>query len=295
MSNVQTVNELKQPLSVWRLLKERSFIIICFTSTTFGLFALAALLYDIGILGAQAVNWDFITSPPSRRPEQAGIYPALIGTIWLMVLTAGITVPLGVGAAMYLEEFAPKNRLTRLIQLNITNLAGVPSIVYGLLGLAVFVRMFQLGQSVLAGALTLSLLVLPVVITASQEAIRAVPNSFREGALALGATRWEALRTAILPNAVSGILTGVILSLSRAIGEAAPLIVVGAATYIRFAPQTPMDAYTAMPIQIYNWAQMPQIGFRTNSAGAIVVLMVVLILFNSTALYLRYWSRKNRH
>ena len=277
------------------VIKRAFFYHHLFTSTTFGLFALAALLYDVGALGAQTVNWDFITNPPSRRPEQAGIYPALIGTIWLMLLTAGITVPLGVGAAMYLEEFAPKSRLTRLIQLNITNLAGIPSIVYGLLGLAVFVRMFQLGQSVLAGALTLSLLVLPVVITASQEAIRAVPNSFREGALALGATRWEALRTAILPNAVSGILTGVILSLSRAIGEAAPLIVVGAATYIRFAPQNPMDAYTAMPIQIYNWAQMPQIGFRTNSAGAIVVLMGVLILFNSTALYLRYWSRKNKH
>jgi phosphate transport system permease protein len=210
----------------------------------------------------------------------------------MMALVAALSFPLGVGAAIYLEEYAPQNWFTRLLQTNIANLAGVPSIVYGILGLTVFVRFFALERSVLSGAMTLSLLILPVVIIASQEAIRAVPNTLREASYGLGATRWQTIRHHVLPVAMPGILTGTILALSRAIGETAPLIMIGALTFIAFDPRSPMDPFTVLPIQIFNWTARPQADFHTLAAGAIVVLLVVLLLMNATAIVLRNRYRK---
>ncbi len=204
-----------------------------------------------------------------------------------MALTAGISFPLGVGAAIYLEEYAPRNWFTRLLQTNISNLAGVPSIVYGILGLAIFVRFFGFGRSVVAGAATLALLILPVVIIASQEALKAVPNSLREASYGVGATKWQTIRHQVLPVALPGILTGTILSLSRAIGETAPLIMIGALTFIAFAPTSPMDPFTVLPIQIFNWTAKPQADFHDLAAGAILVLLVVLLVMNAAAIVLR--------
>lgn len=248
---------------------------------------LGVLLVDVTVDGLRWLSPDFLTSYPSRLPERAGVRSAILGTMWMMGLVAVITFPLGVGTALYLEEYAPRNRLTRLLQTNIANLAGVPSIVYGILGLAVFVRWAALGNSVLAGALTLSLLILPVVIISSQEAIRAVPDSLRSGAYALGATRWQTIRGQVLPAALPGILTGTILSLSRAIGETAPLIMVGAATFAAFPPSGPMSDYTVLPIQIFSWAKRPQAEFHDLAAAAIVVLLVLLLTMNAAAIWLR--------
>jgi phosphate transport system permease protein len=248
---------------------------------------LAVLLVDVTVDGLRWLSLDFLTSYPSRLPERAGVRSAILGTMWMMGLVAAITFPLGVGTALYLEEYAPKHRLTRLLQTNIANLAGVPSIVYGILGLAVFVRYAALGNSVLSGALTLSLLILPVVIISSQEAIRAVPDSLRSGAYALGATRWQTIRGQVLPAALPGILTGTILSLSRAIGETAPLIMVGAATFAAFPPSGPMSDYTVLPIQIFSWAKRPQAEFHDLAAAAIVVLLVLLLTMNAAAIWLR--------
>lgn len=287
-----------------RAIVEQLFLIACLTATVFGFLALAALIYGIVRDGWSVLSWDFITSFPSRFAEKAGVYSALFGTLWLMLLTALFTVPLGVGAAVYLEEFAPRNRFTRLIQLNIANLAGVPSIVYGLLGLAIFVRTLSTitsgeafgiegtSRSVLTGALTMSLLILPMVITSSQEALKAVPRSYREGSLALGATQWETVRSHVIPPALPGILTSIILGLSRAIGESAPLMTIGALTYIAYLPKSPFDGFTVLPIQIFNWASRPQPAFHANAAGAIIILLGVLVVFNSTAIYLRNVARK---
>lgn len=248
---------------------------------------LAVLLVDVTIDGLSWLSVEFLTSYPSRIPARAGVKSAILGTLWMMGLVAVITFPLGVGAAVYLEEYAPDNRLTRLLQANIANLAGVPSIVYGILGLAVFVRYAALGNSVLSGALTLSLLVLPVVIISSQEAIRAVPDSLRKASYGLGATRWQTIRGQVLPAALPGILTGTILSLSRAIGETAPLIMVGAATFAAFPPSGPMSDYTVLPIQIFSWAKRPQAEFHDLAAAAIVVLLVLLLTMNAAAIWLR--------
>ncbi len=260
---------------------------IALGATVFGLVVLALLLFDIARRGIGVLSWSFFTRYPSRFPEQAGIRSALLGTLWVMGLTALFTVPLGVAAAIYLEEYAPRNRLTRLIELNINNLAGVPSIIYGLLGLELFVRSLRLERSILAGALTLSLLILPILITASREALRAVPMSLREAAFALGATRWQVIRHQVLPVAFPGILTGMILALSRAIGETAPLITIGALTFIAFDPRSPLDPFTVLPIQIFNWISRPQAGFHARAAGAILVLLAVLLSMNSLAIYLR--------
>ena len=248
---------------------------------------LAVLLVDVTIDGLSWLSLDFLTSYPSRIAERAGVKSAILGTMWMMGLVAVLTFPLGVGAAVYLEEYAPDNRLTRLLEANIANLAGVPSIVYGILGLAVFVRFAALGNSVLSGALTLSLLILPVVIISSQEAIRAVPDSLRKAAYGLGATRWQTIRGQVLPAALPGILTGTILSLSRAIGETAPLIMVGAATFAAFPPTGPMSDYTVLPIQIFSWAKRPQAEFHDLAAAAIVVLLVLLLTMNAAAIWLR--------
>ncbi|WP_376790212.1 phosphate ABC transporter permease PstA [Thermoflexus sp.] len=261
---------------------------IALAATIFGLLVLALLLLDVARRGLGTLSWSFLTSYPSRFPEQAGIRSALLGTLWMMGLTALFAVPLGVAATIYLEEYAPRNQLTRLIELNINNLAGVPSIIYGLLGLELFVRAMRLERSILAGALTLSLLVLPILITASREALRAVPMSLREAAFALGATRWQVIRHQVLPVAFPGILTGMILALSRAIGETAPLITIGALAFIPFDPKSPFDPFTVLPIQIFNWISRPQAGFHARAAGAILVLLAVLLSMNGLAIYLRY-------
>ncbi len=265
---------------------------ICLLAVWFGVVSLAVLLVDVAKDGLGVLSLDFLRSYPSRIPERAGILSAILGSLWMMGLVGAISFPLGVGAAVYLEEYAPKNWLTRLLQTNIANLAGVPSIVYGILGLAVFVRFFALGRSILAGALTLSLLVLPVVIIAAQESVRAVPSSLREASYGIGATRWQTIRHHVLPVAMPGIMTGTILALSRAIGETAPLIMIGALTFIAFAPASPMDPFTVLPIQIFNWTSLPRAEFHALAAGGIVVLLVVLLLMNATAIVVRNRFRK---
>lgn len=273
---------------------DRGFSWLALLAVVFSLFVLVVLLVDILMDGVPVLSWNFLTSFPSRRPEEAGIVSALVGTIWVMVLVALFTFPIGVGAGIFLEEFVPDSWIARSIEINISNLAGVPSIIYGLLGLQVFVRiLFPLtqGRTVLAGALTLALLVLPIVIIATREALRAIPGSLRQAGFALGATRWQVIRSHIFPLALPGILTGVILALSRAIGETAPLITIGALTYIPFLPELSLrglqSPFTVLPIQIYNWVSRPQAEFHALAAGAIIVLMVILLLMNATAIYLR--------
>jgi phosphate transport system permease protein len=274
-----------------RLLARRAtasgFLLLCLLATVLAIAVLAVLLVDMTREGIGRLSWDFINSFPSRKPEQAGIKAALFGTLWLMGLTAAFAVPIGIGAALYLEEYASRNWLNRIIQTNIANLAGVPSIVYGILGLALFVRTMSLGRSVLAGSLTMALLVLPIVIIASQEALRAVPKSLREAAYGVGASRWQVVFHQVLPAAMPGILTGIILALSRAIGEAAPLIMIGALAFVPFVPHSPMDSFTVLPIQIFNWASRPQAAFGKDAAAAIIVLLVVLLSMNAIAIILR--------
>lgn len=273
---------------------ERAFVGLCWAAALGPLAVLLFLIGDVLVDGTGRLGWSFVTSFPSRRPEQAGILPALVGSAWLMALTAAFALPVGVGAAVWLEEYGKKGRLFRLIELNIANLAGVPSILYGLLGLEIFVRVLGLGRSVLAGALTLSLLVLPIVVLSTREALRAVPASLREAALALGATRFEVVRRVVLPAALPGILTGALLALSRAIGETAPLVVVGALTYVTFLPEGPSSPFTALPIQIFNWVSRPQKGFLVDAAAGIVVLLALLLAMNIVAVSLRRRAEKKR-
>ena len=265
----------------------RFFAALCLLATIVGLVVLTILLADVFQKSQSWLDTQFLTSFPSRRPEKAGILSALAGSIWLVVMTAVISFPVGVAAAIYLEEYAPQNWVTSLIQTNLANLAGVPSIVYGLLGLAIFVRALGLGRSLLAGALTMGLLILPTIIIAAREAIRAVPPSLRHASLALGGTRWQTVRGVVLPLAFPGILTGTILALSRAIGETAPLITIGALTYIAFLPDGPMSPFTVLPIQIFNWTSRPQEEFRHLAAAGIVVLLIVLLSANAVAILLR--------
>ncbi|MEC9278454.1 MAG: phosphate ABC transporter permease PstA, partial [Chloroflexota bacterium] len=256
-------------------------------SVCVGIVGLLALLYEVLTTGLPWLNWQFITDYPSRHPEEAGLFSALMGTVWLMAMTAIFTVPVGVGAAIYLEEYAPRNLFTRIIEINVANLAGVPSIVYGLLGLALFVTWFELGRSILAGSMTLSLLVLPIVILASREAIRAVPDSYRQAAYAMGADQWQVIKGVVLPSALPGILTGTILAMSRAIGEAAPVLAISALVYLTFIPSHPMERFTVLPIQIYNWVSRPQDEFRGLAAAGIIVLLVILLSMNAIAVFLR--------
>jgi phosphate transport system permease protein len=256
------------------------------------LLLLAVLLVDAVVDGAPRLSWDFLTSYPSRHPAQAGILAALAGSAALMVLTAAMAIPIGVGAAIYLEEYARANRLAALIELNISNLAGVPSIIYGLLGLEIFVRVLGFGRSLLAGAATLALLLLPMVIMSSREALRTVPRSMREACYALGADRWQTLRIVVIPMCLPGILTGVILSLARAIGETAPLITIGALTFVAFLPDSLMSDFTALPIQIFNWISRPQAGFHINAAAGIVVLLGLMLIMNGLAIWLRMRLQK---
>lgn len=274
--------------------RARLFRFVCAAMTWSAVVILAVLLVHITRQGIRWVDWQFLTSFPSRFPDQAGIKSALAGTLWLIGMTALISIPVGVAAAVYLEEYARRGKVSTFIQINIANLAGVPSIVYGMLGLVIFVRFLALGRSVLAGALTMSMLILPVIIIASREAIRAVPGSIRQAAFALGATRWQTVRHHVLPSALPGILTGVILALSRAIGETAPLVMIGALTYVAFLPEGPLDAFTALPIQVFNWASRPQEEFHSLAAGGIIVLLVVLLAMNASAILIRQRTQRGK-
>jgi phosphate transport system permease protein len=271
-----------------------------------GVLTFVALFLDMAIQGVPRLSLDFFSNFPSRRPGQAGILSAWVGSMLVMLVTAVVAVPLGVASGIYLEEYARKNLVTDIIEINITNLAGVPSIVYGLLALGLFVYQFGLGQSILSAGLTLALLILPVVIVATREAIRAIPIGIREGAYALGATKWQVSRDHIIPYSTAGILTGVIIGMSRAIGETAPIITIGALTFIAFLPPAPISAeppylsfewltspFTVMPIQMFNWTSRPEAAFQVNAAAAGFVLVLMTLAMNGLAIYIRYRLRKN--
>jgi len=275
-----------------RKVKNRLFGWFCFASIAVAVLILIYLLASIVIDGAPRLSAQFFGSFPSRLPARAGIKAALFGTIWVVGLSTLIAVPIGVAAAIYLEELKVRNnRFTDFIQVNIANLAGVPSIVYGLLGLALFVRWLAFDRSILSGALTMALLILPMIILISQEALKAVPNSYRDASLALGATKWQTIRRQVLPNAAPGIFTGIILAVSRAIGETAPLITIGAAT-AWFVPSKVSDSFTVLPIQIFDWSSRAQKGFHENAAAAILVLLIVLVALNGVAIVLRAKAQK---
>ena len=281
-------------LNAKRRRKDKVFQAICLCAAVIAVAILFTLLYKVVSDGIGKVSMNFIKSMPSSfRPATAGIKSPLVGSLYVMLLTLALVVPIGVAAAIYLEEFTPrKNALTRFIQVNIANLAGVPSIVFGMLGLTLFVIMMGLGKSILAGALTMSILVLPMVVLVTQEALKAVPNYYREASMALGTTRWQTIRKVVLPNALPGILTGVILSASRAIGETAPLIVVGAVGLVTFLPDSLDDRYTVLPLQILDWIGQPNREFRPAAAAAILVLMGMLLLLNSLAIVIRARAQK---
>jgi phosphate transport system permease protein len=271
-----------------RALLSKLFALLCLAATSLCVLILALLIIEVFWQGLPWLNVRFLTSYSSRYPEKAGILPSLVSSLWLISLTALFSVPIGVGAALYLEEYAPASRWRSIVQLNIANLAGVPSIVYGILGLGLFVRALALQRSILAGALTLTLVVLPIVILAAQESLRAVPDSIRRASYALGATRWQTTWHQVLPAATPGIMTGVILAISRALGEAAPIVALGAAVFLTFVPVSPMDGFSALPVTIFDWTSRPQEEFHHVAAAAIVVLLTVLILLNATAVYVRY-------
>ncbi len=271
-----------------RKIKNAVLHVVLASIIVFSIIMLLLLLYQVFKEGLSRISWSFITSMPSRFPDRAGIASALAGSIWTIGLTIIFSVPLGVGTALYLEEYAnQKSWWTKLLQLNIANLAGVPSIVYGMLGLAVFVKFLHFNRSILAGALTLTLLILPVIIVASQEAIKSVPSTLKEGSYALGVSKWQTIVGVIVPYAAPGILTGSILAVSRAMGEAAPLIMVGAAGYISFLPKSPLDSFTVLPIQIFNWTSRPQSEFAEIAAAGIIVLLILLLSMNAIAIVLR--------
>jgi phosphate transport system permease protein len=263
------------------------FQLVSLLTLVIALVALAVLVVDIFSDGASRLSWTFLTNIASRRAEEAGVYHALMGSIWVILLTGSLALPIGVAAAIYLEEYGTRSRVARFIELNIANLAAVPSIIYGLLGLGVFVRLMQMGQSVMAGAATLALLALPVVILSTREALRTVPSTIREGSYALGATKWQTIWHQVLPMALPGVLTGLILALSRAIGETAPLITIGALTYIPFAPDSVWSKFTVLPIQIFNWVSRPQAEFKVNAAAGILVLLALLLSMNAIAIVVR--------
>jgi phosphate transport system permease protein len=268
-------------------LRERIFVALCIGAVLLPAVMLFSLLVRLLFDGLPRLSWQFFSSFPSRKAELAGILPSAVGTLYLMALTAAIALPLGVGAAIYLEEYGKKSRLATLIEVNISNLAGVPSVIYGLLGLGLFVRTLGMGRSLIAGACTLALLVLPVVVVASREALRTVPMATREACLALGATRWQTIRQVVLPQALPGVLTGCILSLSRAMGETAPLVLVGALSYVTFLPDGVDAPFSALPIQIFNWVSRPQPAFLVNAAAAIVVLLGMMLVLNTIAIVVR--------
>lgn len=298
---VQAIRELIARHKRW----DKVFAIVGLMSMFVGVFTLLALIVDMAIDGAGRLSWDFFTSFPSRRAAQAGILSAWVGTTLVMLVTTLAAVPLGIAAGIYLEEYAARNWMTDLIEINVSNLAGVPSIVYGLLALGLFVYALDFGQSILAAGLTLALLILPVVIVATRESIRAIPGAIREGAYALGATKWQTVRDHVLPYSTGGILTGIIIGLARAIGETAPVITIGALTFIAFLPPSPIKTeapfvsfdwlfapFTVMPIQMFNWVSRPQAAFLENAAAAGLVLIVMTLAMNAIAIVIRYRYRK---
>ena len=265
----------------------RAFHGLCLLSVCIALGMLAVLLIYLLQQGVTGIDWSFLTSFPSRHPDKAGIKAAMLGSIYVVLVAGVVSFTLGVATALFLEEYATRSRFSKIAKINIANLAGVPSIVYGILGLQIFVHSMHLGNSVLAGGFTLALLVLPIVIVAASEAVRAVPPSLREGSYALGATRWQVIWRMVIPQAFPGILTGVILAVSRAIGETAPLIAMGALTFVPFTPDSPLSRFTVLPIQIFNWTSRPQEGFRETAAAGIIVLLVILLVMNAGAVILR--------
>lgn len=278
-----------------RKLKDKVFRYLFLSCIIFCLIFLILLLFGIIKQGIRWIDFQFLTSFPSRKPERSGIYPALLGSIWLIVLVGIITIPIGVGSAIYLEEYSNrKTKFYNFLEVNISNLAGVPAIVYGLLGLTLFSRLHGFRGSIIAGAVTLSLMILPVVIVSSREAIKSVPNILREAAYGLGLTRWQMIKAVVLPYAAPGIFTGVILSLSRALGEAAPLLVVGAASFVTNVPSSIMSRYSALPIQIYQWSGDPKQDFQELAAASIIVLLVILLSANTIAILLRNKYQKER-
>ena len=300
----RNVDLLRQGLSRRKML-DQLFVIVGLIVMLACLLVLAVLFIDLIRDGSSRFGWDFFTNFASRRPERAGILAAWVGTSLIMLVTAMCAVPVGVAAAIYLEEYAPKNWFTAIIEINVTNLAGVPSIVYGLLALGLFVYQFDLGQSIAAAGLTLALLILPIVIVATRESIRSVPKAIREAAYGLGATRWEVTKDHVLPYSTGGILTGMILGLSRAIGETAPIITIGALSFIAFLPQSPIqsefpfisfqwldDPFTAMPIQMFNWVSRPDPEFQANAAAAGAILLAMTLMMNAVAIWIRYRFRK---
>jgi phosphate transport system permease protein len=297
VSKTSTAEAPRRSPTLWlgRLMGDVALQTTAIVVVILALFALGALLYDVFSDGWGRLNWQFLTSLPSRRPEEAGIFPALIGTLWLITLTTILALPIGIAAAIYLEEYGTGNWLARIIEINIANLAGVPSIIYGLLGLGLFVRTMGFGRSVMAGAATMALLVLPIVILSTREALRTVPKSMREGSYALGATKWQTIWHQVLPSALPSLFTGVILALSRAIGETAPLITIGALTYVPFAPDSIWSPFTVLPIQIFDWLSRPQVAFSQNAAAGIIVLLALLLTMNGVAIFLRdrYQQRRS--
>ncbi len=274
-------------------LKDQAFKIWGIFCTLLGLVLLAVFIGNILIDGIMRIDWEFVMNLPSRKAEKSGIYTALMGSIWVLLLTTIIALPVGIAAAIYLEEYSKKNKLATILEVNISNLAGVPSIIYGLLGLEVFVRIMEMGASVLAGSFTLALLILPIVIVSTREALKAVPKSIRDASFAMGASKWQTVYHQLLPASFGGILTGVILALSRAVGETAPLIVIGALAYVPFAPSSPMDEFSVLPIQIFNWITRPQHGFVENAAAAIIILLLITFVMNGIAVYFRNkWQKK---
>ena len=272
-------------IRTWR---DRIFFVGFLLAILIGVAGLAALLIDVLIDGLGFLNWKFLTSYASRKPLESGILAPMAGTVWIVGLTAIFTVPVGIGTAIYLEEFARKNRLTRLIELNISNLAGVPSVIYGLLGLAVFVQfLFNGSRNLTAGALTMTLLILPIVIIASQEAIKAVPSSYRDAAYAMGATRWQVVKTVVMPQAVPGMMSGIILALSRAVGESAPILIISSLVWVTFVPTSPDSKFTVLPLQIFTWVSQPQEDFRSIAAAGIIVLLLILLGMNAVAIWIR--------
>lgn len=274
-------------------IKDRVFRYLGIISTLIGLVILAIFIINILIDGVARLSGQFLTNLPSRFPEKAGILTAWTGTLWILFLTALVAIPIGMAAGIYLEEYSKKTRLANFLEINISNLAGVPSIIYGILGLEIFVRTLKLGGSLLSGSFTLALLILPIIIVVTRESIRAVPQSLRDASYALGASKWQTIRHQVLPACMSNIVTGIILAMVRAIGETAPLIVIGALAYVPFVAKTPMDEFSVLPIQIFNWISRPQHGFIVNAAAAIIILLIITFMMNGIAIYLR--NRWQKH
>jgi phosphate transport system permease protein len=294
MNKQDSIFSKRQKLHAVRVLRDRIFVVGFALAVVVGILGLAALLFDVLIDGLPFLNINFLNSYASRKAENSGILAPLAGTIWIVGMTALLTIPIGVGTAIYLEEFATKNRLNRLIELNIANLAGVPSVIYGLLGLAVFVQfLFNGSRNVTAGALTMTLVFLPIVVIASQEAINAVRSSYRDAAYAMGANRWQVVKAVVLPQALPGMMSGIILALSRAIGESAPILIISSLVWVTFIPTSPDSKFTVLPLQIFTWISQPQHSFRGIAAAAIIVLLIVLLSMNGIAIWIRskYQSR----